>query len=487
MLDVTAVVPLYRVERYLPDLLASLSAQRTGDYRLEVIFVDDGSPDRSGTLAQHWLDESAFPGTVIRQDNAGVSAARNVGLAAATREWVTFPDSDDLLDPGYFAAVARFLARHGDEVTVASTNLLRLHEPDPVPRNVHALSFRFAAGDRVVPMMDHSDFFQLNVASVFFRRADVLASGVRFRTGLHASEDALFVAEYLLGKEAPMLGLVESARYIYRRRAARDSAVDRFRKDPTTYYERFEDGYLPLMRRAAETGAVPGWLQSMFLYECQWLLPVQMTPEGYAVSLDDEGRARTRAALAACTCLVTDERLFGYDATALPLESRLVLQALAGRDVPGWVGGYVREPGDGAHVAAVVYSVSDDEPVFRAPGGTAITPSDQTAVCPDYFGQSSLTVYRVHLPRRPEAVIVDDVVRPAVPTRRRESLAEQTDRHRRASVGVRGIPARAADVRVWKPVAGPGGSILGRVRRRLSVARLWVGRAFRRRLPRAGD
>lgn len=483
MLDVTAVVPLYRVEPYLPDLLASLSAQRAGEYRLEVIFVDDGSPDRSAELAQRWLDESGARGRLIRQDNAGVSAARNAGLEAAGGEWVTFPDSDDLLDPGYFTAVAQFLTRHGDAVTVASAQLLRLHEPDPVPRNVHALSFRFAGGDRVVPMADNPDFFQLNVASAFFRRAELHAAGVRFRTGLHASEDALFVAEFLLGTPQPTLGLVAGARYIYRRRAARDSAVDRFRQVPSTYYERFEEGYLPLLKRAAASGVVPGWLQSMFLYECQWLMPVQLTAEGYAHALDEEGRTRTRAVLAACARHVDPERLFGYDATALPVESRLALQALADRELPDWTGAYLREPDGAGRIAALMYATSESVPVFIGPDGVALTPVSAEVEHPDYFGQTKLAVHRVVLPRRPASVLLDGAPRPIIGARRRETIAEQTDRHRRRALGIAGLPARAEDVRVWKPVAGPGGRLSRRVVRRLRVLRVRLVRLVRRHRP----
>lgn len=482
MLDLTAVVPLYRVEQYLPDLLASLTAQDPGDYRLEVVFVDDGSPDRSGELAQRWLEESGARGTLIRQANSGVSAARNVGLDAATGTWVTFPDSDDLLDRAYFATVARFLLRHGDSATVASANLLRLREPDPVPRDIHALSFRFAAGDRLVSMAEHPDFFQLNVASAFFRRADLISSGVRFRTGLHASEDALFVAEYLLGKESPVLGLIADAQYIYRRRAARDSAVDQFRTDPTSYYERFADGYLPMLDKAAARGPVPEWLQSMFLYECQWLLPVQMTAEGYAGALDETDRARTVAALSGCARHISERRLFGYDATALSLESRLVLQALAGRPIPDWVGAYLREPDDPGTVTAVVYTTAGDTPVFMLPSGEIMPPISLEAAAPDYFGQTALVAHRAVLPQQPAAVRVHRVPRPVIRNRRRETFAEQTDRDRRKHVGTWAIPARATDVRVWKPVVGPGGAVLRRLYRRARVARIWGVRLVRRTL-----
>jgi len=469
---ISVVIPLYRVERYLPDLLASLDAQHPGSYRLELIFVDDGSPDRSAALVEEWLVGSRFAGRVLRQANAGVSVARNTGLDAATADWVTFPDSDDFLDPAYFRSVASFARRH-DDASVLSTRLLRLREPEPEPQDIHALGFRFAAGDRVVPMTGFPDFFQLNVASAFFRVADLRRAGVRFTPGLHASEDALFTAAYLLGVEEPRLGLVAAARYIYRKRAAADSAVDRFRSEPSTYIDRFRDGYAPLMRRAAAAGGVPGWLQSMFLYECQWLLPGQLRDAEYAAVLSESDRLRVVSALAECARWVTEERLFAYDATALPLESRLVLNALAGREVPPWVGVYLNRTRRQALTFATGEGVIEidhgDGPFQRVEAADA--------EYRDYFGQRVLRTISASPDGPIRRVRVDGRVRTVVRRCPFTTMGEQLDRHRRRVHGARwALAARGTDVRVWKPAPGPGGSPIARLRRVWEVETLRLHR-----------
>ncbi|QAY60633.1 glycosyltransferase family 2 protein [Microbacterium protaetiae] len=459
MISISAVVPLFRVERYLPDLLASLSAQHPGDYSLEVVFVDDGSPDRSAQLAQDWLDRMGGRGRVIRQPNSGVSAARNAGLDAATGEWLTFPDSDDFLSSDYFRNVARFIRRNDSEIALASTKLLRLHEPDTVARDVHALQFRFMAGNRCVSMQEYPDFFQLNVASAFFRRAELVERGLRFREGLHASEDALFVAELLLGRRGgQVLGLVADAHYTYRRRAARDSAVDQFRRRADTYIDRFSEGYLPLMTAASDQGEVPEWLQSMFLYECQWILPAQLTEEGYAGVLDEHDRARTLQAISACASLVTEKRLFEYDATALPLESRLLLQRLAGRGIPSWV------PAFGDRRGTLLVYTGDPEGVVvrgRRDEKVQVTATVET---PDYFGQKVLHRW-TSVAQTARSVVADGIRRPIRDRRPGDTAAQQQDRQRRQIYRQlrRAIPARATEVRVWKPIPGPIGSAWGRL------------------------
>ena len=92
---VSIVVPLYKSEAYMPKLLESLISQT---YRnLEIILVDDGSPDDSGKLADEYAenDERII---VIHQKNGGTCAARNAGLEKASGDYLMFADGDDWLE-----------------------------------------------------------------------------------------------------------------------------------------------------------------------------------------------------------------------------------------------------------------------------------------------------------------------------------------------------------------------------------------------------
>ena len=104
---ITVIIPVYNVEKYLRKCLDSVINQTYKN--LEIICIDDGSPDNSGAI----LDEYAQIDSriiVIHQENAGVSVARNRGLDIATGEYIAFVDSDDWLEPQcYELAVAEFL------------------------------------------------------------------------------------------------------------------------------------------------------------------------------------------------------------------------------------------------------------------------------------------------------------------------------------------------------------------------------------------
>ena len=91
----SVIVPVYRVETYLPKCLDSLVGQTYAD--LEIILVDDGSPDRSGAICDEYAARDSRI-VVIHQENRGLSGARNAGLDRATGEFVAFVDSDDYLE-----------------------------------------------------------------------------------------------------------------------------------------------------------------------------------------------------------------------------------------------------------------------------------------------------------------------------------------------------------------------------------------------------
>lgn len=97
---ISIIVPVYNVEKFLPQCIDSVLAQTYQDF--EVILVDDGSPDGSPAICEEYAKKDARV-HVLHQKNAGVSTARNNGISAANGEWVTFIDSDDWVAPNYLA------------------------------------------------------------------------------------------------------------------------------------------------------------------------------------------------------------------------------------------------------------------------------------------------------------------------------------------------------------------------------------------------
>lgn len=89
------IVPIYKVEAYLPKCIDSVLAQTCQDY--ELLLVDDGSPDRSGKICDDYAAKHPDKIRVIHQPNGGAGAARNHGISVSTGEYILFLDGDDYL------------------------------------------------------------------------------------------------------------------------------------------------------------------------------------------------------------------------------------------------------------------------------------------------------------------------------------------------------------------------------------------------------
>lgn len=116
MPKVSIIIPVYRVENYLPECLDSIDKQTYRDF--ELILVDDGSPDSCGEMCEEYA--KTRPNTkVIHQANAGLSAARNEGVKVATGDYIAFVDSDDYVSPDYIEYLVYLAEKHNVEVAIA--------------------------------------------------------------------------------------------------------------------------------------------------------------------------------------------------------------------------------------------------------------------------------------------------------------------------------------------------------------------------------
>ena len=114
MTKVSFVVTVFNKEQYLPLVIRSLDSQ-IGDFEREYVFVDDGSTDRSVEVIRECTQNVSFKVKVVSQKNQGASVAHNVGVEAATGEWIKFCDGDDLLAPDATQNLLKACERHNTE------------------------------------------------------------------------------------------------------------------------------------------------------------------------------------------------------------------------------------------------------------------------------------------------------------------------------------------------------------------------------------
>ena len=109
MNKISIIIPVYNVELYLRECLDSIINQTYNN--LEIILIDDGSPDNCGAICDEYAEKDTRI-IVIHKENEGVSAARNDGLEMVTGDWFTFVDSDDWIEPDYCENFIQFASNH---------------------------------------------------------------------------------------------------------------------------------------------------------------------------------------------------------------------------------------------------------------------------------------------------------------------------------------------------------------------------------------
>ena len=92
---ISVIVPIYKVQDYLKECIESIINQTYSD--IEVILVDDGSPDRCPQMCDEWAKRDSRI-RVVHKKNGGLSSARNAGLDVAKGEYISFVDSDDFVE-----------------------------------------------------------------------------------------------------------------------------------------------------------------------------------------------------------------------------------------------------------------------------------------------------------------------------------------------------------------------------------------------------
>lgn len=114
---ISVIVPIYKVEKYLARCVDSILCQTYQN--LEVILVDDGSPDGCGAICDAYAQKDSRV-RVIHKPNGGLSSARNAGIDAAAGEYLAFIDSDDWIDADMMELLYNTMLHHNAQIAECS-------------------------------------------------------------------------------------------------------------------------------------------------------------------------------------------------------------------------------------------------------------------------------------------------------------------------------------------------------------------------------
>ncbi|MBB4139753.1 bifunctional glycosyltransferase/CDP-glycerol:glycerophosphate glycerophosphotransferase [Microbacterium invictum] len=387
------MVAMYGVEEYLPSFLASLEAQGAALSDVEVVFVDDGSPDDAARIVDAWITGVSVRAYLISQRNGGVASARNAGMEVAQGKWLTFADPDDILDTGYLSEVVAALGEinDGEEGAPAllSTNLVFTDDTLALRRDAHPLRNHFARGRRVVNLIDEPQMIKLSAATSFIRRDELIRRQVSWDPRVRPNfEDGAFLARYLLGFSQPRMLVLPEARYLYRKRTEATSLTTTSWQQPEKYTDVPRYGWLEPLREAVSLyGAAPAWLQNTVLYDLYWYLhydtQIHSPTRAIAPGVRDEFLAVVREVLA----IIDPETITAYGITRVSPQLQAVLLALGGHEL-SLSPIHVWRADSGSGLVLVKYYFAGEPPIEHfTVGGMLIAPAHEKYRSVVYFGQ----------------------------------------------------------------------------------------------------
>lgn len=229
---VSVIVPMYNVERYLSKCLDSILAQTLQG--IEIVCVDDGSPDASGEIAEAYAAEHENI-KVVHQENGGLGPARNTGIAHAEGEYVGFVDSDDWVSPDMYRHLYTVALSVDADIVVGGH--CDASEEGVLCVKRHPLAGVVARGrEEIDPIRarlyghdihDTSvESFPMAVWTSIYRRSMLLKQNLQFKDIL--SEDTIFNLQAYAC--ADVMAFIDAVGYLYRKEG-QDSITKTLRPD----------------------------------------------------------------------------------------------------------------------------------------------------------------------------------------------------------------------------------------------------------------
>lgn len=251
---VTVIVPVYKVEKYLKRCVESVRQQSYEN--LEIVIVDDGSPDNCPQMCDDFaaLDKRI---KVVHKQNGGLGFARNSGLSVATGDYVTFVDSDDWISQDHIENLVNAIEKYSADAVIGAYTVAEtagvytqcglslkegLYEGEEITKNILL--------PLIGPDVDYPNDVQINAScwANLYRRNMIADNGIEFINERHAlSEDIFFNVEFF--SHSKRIAAINEFGYYY---FESDSSITR-KYDPKSI-SRAVNFYTMLCERAQKHG-----------------------------------------------------------------------------------------------------------------------------------------------------------------------------------------------------------------------------------------
>lgn len=206
---ISVIVPVYKVELFLPSCIESIISQTYQN--IEIILVDDGSPDRCPQICDKWAAKDSRI-KVIHKSNGGLSSARNAGLDAAIGDYIGFVDSDDTIDSHMYEKLLFGIQNNDADICICG--IKNVDETGCVVKNKESVDIPTAVFTRETMFEMLSKWYYVTAPNKLYKKR--IFDKNRFAEGrIHEDE---FSVHHFIG-ECNRVATISEELYIYLQRS----------------------------------------------------------------------------------------------------------------------------------------------------------------------------------------------------------------------------------------------------------------------------
>ncbi|WP_189372252.1 glycosyltransferase family 2 protein [Enterococcus sp. OL5] len=228
---VSAIVAGYNVEEYIEECLDSLSSQTLKE--LEVIMIDDGSPDKTGEIMDRYSNKyENFK--VVHQTNQGLSMVRNNGMDIAEGEFIAFVDGDDIVPENAYALMYSMLAETGSDMVSGGVN--RTNGSKVTRSFLHKKAVKDTV--RKTNIFNNPELiYDTTSWNKLYRKSLLLENHLSFPKSMLYEDMPLELSCHLLAKS---VDIIEDCVYVWRRREGENTSITQQRSDMKNFLDRIK-------------------------------------------------------------------------------------------------------------------------------------------------------------------------------------------------------------------------------------------------------
>lgn len=210
----SVIIPVYRAEKYLDECIGSIVKEKSK--QLEVILIDDGSPDKCPQICDKWVRKDSRI-CCVHQNNAGPSAARNHGIQIARGKYIAFVDSDDKLSDDAVTKVLKYLENQDSYFELCFMNINKFYNENNILTNSDKIYQKFIKNQErilVIKYLASRQRFPGSPCSKIYLKEFLTNNQIYFPSDNRKAEDLGFVLDCI--RHAERFDSLDFNYYLYR-------------------------------------------------------------------------------------------------------------------------------------------------------------------------------------------------------------------------------------------------------------------------------